>query len=85
MKNILVFTLLLLSFSAFGLSLDEARNKGLVTEQANGYLKANNSSAQSLVSEVNAKRKAHYQDVAQKTGATVDQVAARAGAKLQKR
>lgn len=55
-------------------SLDEAKSRGLVGEQANGYLGAvsPNTPAEikSLIADINQKRKAEYQAIAQrnKTG-----------------
>ena len=74
--------LLSLSNSAFAISLDEAKSKGFVGEQQNGYLGiVSNPSAevQSLVAEVNAQRKVKYFEIANKNGTTLAAVEALAG------
>jgi uncharacterized protein YdbL (DUF1318 family) len=58
--------------------LDDARAAGFVTETPNGYVVAEEKapvSIQKLVADVNQKRKAAYQRIANKTGANVEQVA----------
>ncbi|MCW5698504.1 MAG: YdbL family protein [Rhodospirillales bacterium] len=66
-------------------SLDGAKAAGQIVEQANGMLAAcpgAPASVSGLVESINAKRLQQYQDIASKTGATITQVQARAGAKL---
>lgn len=83
----IIFICICLSFfgnNAFAISLDEAKSQGLVGEQQNGYLGVvNNSSAevQSLITEVNAQRKAKYFEIANKNGTTLAAVEALAGKK----
>lgn len=64
--------------------LDDAKAKGLIGEQLDGYVGAvgGDDSVQSLVNEVNAKRKAKYEEVAKKRGAPAEAVAQIAGKKL---
>jgi uncharacterized protein YdbL (DUF1318 family) len=65
--------LLVASQFSFALSLDEARDKGMLGENASGYVEMTprgDASAQVVMDEVNSKRKAKYQSIAnqQKTG-----------------
>jgi hypothetical protein len=74
-----------LAVPAFALDLDEARAKGLLGEQANGYVGivgASTPELSSLAAEVNARRKAHYGEIAARNGTPVEAVAALAGKKL---
>ncbi len=82
---LLAFVLALgLATPALALGLAEAKSKGLVGEQADGYLGvvSGGGEASALVREVNAKRRAEYAEIAKKRGTSVDDVAALAGAKL---
>lgn len=71
------------------LDLDGARAQGLVGEQSDGYVGAVSTSPpaeiRKLVSEVNAKRRAAYEDIARKNGTAVTAVAALAGQRLLER
>jgi hypothetical protein len=77
---------LAIALPAFALDLDEARAKGSVGERSDGYVAAvkENPSGEvkQLVDEVNAKRRAHYEEIASRNGAPVEAVAALAGQKL---
>ena len=77
--------LLLLACStlAMALDLDGAKSQGLVGEQPNGYLGVVKATPEAveLASDINAKRRAAYDAIAKKNGATLDQVAALAGQK----
>jgi uncharacterized protein YdbL (DUF1318 family) len=77
----------LLSQSAFALDLQSARKSGAVKETSAGYIEAVKSSADvdSLVSEVNAKRKAEYERIAKEKGQPVDAVAKVAAQELMKK
>lgn len=69
---------------AFGLSLEEAKTKGLVGEKPNGYLGVVNPAspdAQSLTNDVNAKRRQAYQDIAARNRTQLEAVEALAGEK----
>jgi hypothetical protein len=83
----LAATALLLSLAvpALALDLDEARSQGLLGEQANGYVGivvSPTAELEKLAADVNAKRKAHYGEIAARNGTTVEAVAALAGKKL---
>jgi uncharacterized protein len=70
--------------SAFGLSLEEAKTKGLVGEKASGYLGVVNPSsqeAQALAADVNEKRRQAYQDIAARNKTPLQSVEALAGEK----
>ncbi len=83
----LIAILLVYSFSmtVHALDLDEARSKKMVSEQPDGYVKANDASAKALADDVNAKRKAVYEDLAKKEGVDVKVVAEKAAKKIQEK
>jgi hypothetical protein len=68
------------------LDLDSAKAQGVVGESTDGYVGAVSASApadvQSLVADVNARRRAAYQEIAQKNGTKVEDVAVLAAQKL---
>lgn len=66
------------------LSLDQARNQGLVGERRNGLLGIiqNSGGVAALVERVNAERLAQYRQIADSTGAPLASVQQRAGAQL---
>jgi hypothetical protein len=82
----LIALLLALALPALAQSLDEARAKGAVGERSDGYVAAVEENApadvRQLVEDVNAKRRAHYEEIAKRNGAPVEAVAALAGQKL---
>jgi len=74
---------LTVTFSAWAISLDQAKNDGLVGEMANGYLGivVSSSEIQSLVTTVNDKRKAIYLKLARTNKLTMAQITELAGKK----
>lgn len=73
---------------AAALSLDEAKSKGLLGERSDGYVgvvDGGSDAAKKLAKDVNRKRRKRYQEIADQRGASVEDVAALAGAKLVKR
>lgn len=70
--------------SAWALSLDEAKNQGLVGEQLNGYLGVVRASgeARSLSDSINKKRRAAYADKARKAGVDINVIEIRIGERL---
>ncbi len=72
-----------ITFSAWAVSLDQAKQQGLVGEMANGYLGVVISSPEvnSLIKSVNDKRKSLYLNLARKNNLTMKQVTALAGEK----
>ena len=70
--------------TAFGLSLEEAKTKGLVGEKPNGYLGVvtpGSREAQALADEVNEKRRKAYQDIATRNKTQLEAVETLAGEK----
>ena len=77
--------LCVLAAPTFALGLDEARDQGLLGERADGYVGivvSPTPELEALASGVNAKRKAHYEEIAARNGTQVEAVAALAGKKL---
>lgn len=80
---------LLLSFffctgSAFALDLKTAKEQGLVGETENGYIAAvgnSNGDINALISDINAQRKAVYENIAEKNNISIKAVELRAGEK----
>lgn len=74
-KSVLV-SAILFSAVTFAIELDTAKTTGLVGEQQNGYLGAivESSEVMELINDINAKRKAKYQELATKNGITLEQV-----------
>ena len=69
----------LFSAAAFANPLDDARQKGYVVEMPSGYIQATPKAPadiDKLVEEINAKRKAVYEEIARKHGITAAQVGA---------
>lgn len=68
----------------FALSLEEAKSKGLVGEKTNGYLGVVNAAdgeAQTLVKDVNQKRRQAYEEIAKRNGTKLSEVETLAGEK----
>ena len=66
------------------LSLEEAKTKGLVGEKPSGYLgavTAGSGEVQSLIDEVNQKRRQAYEDIAKRNGTQLTAVETLAGEK----
>ncbi|MFT5636025.1 MAG: hypothetical protein ACI89T_001480 [Cognaticolwellia sp.] len=72
-----------MAFSAWAISLDDAKQHGLIGEMQNGYLGIviDSAEAQSLVTSINEKRKSIYLNLARKNKITLAQVTALAGEK----
>jgi uncharacterized protein YdbL (DUF1318 family) len=88
MKTLLRFNTataaLLFALTTFALDLGEAKSRGLIGEQANGYLAAVGVATPeiaALVNDINTKRKAAYEAIAQKNGTALDTVEQLAGQK----
>jgi len=79
-KTLLLACMLLLVPLSFALTLQEAKNDGLVGEQRNGYVGLVTDSAPAevtaLVRDVNNQRRELYQQIARQNNLTVEQVAA---------
>ena len=80
-----VAVMLLVAAGTLAADLDQAKRDGLVGERADGFLGLVVSSAPAdvvaLVNQVNAKRKAEYERIAEKNGLSLEQVQALAGKK----
>lgn len=76
----LFLALMLLSSAAFAVTLQEAKDQGLIGERRDGYVGfvADNvpPDVRALVQSVNNQRRDRYQEIAQENGITVEQVAA---------
>lgn len=72
--TILALGFALTALPALAADLHSARAAGQIGEKADGFVTALDSSMQSLVDEVNAKRRAQYADIAAKKGQTVEVV-----------
>lgn len=80
-----LFLSLLFASTAFAISLDEAKAKGLVGEKLNGYLAPVSASADAdviaLVNDINSKRKNEYSKIAKQNGTSIEAVEKLAGGK----
>ena len=86
LKRILFISTILASFfiasSAFAISLQDAKQQGLVGEQPNGYLAAVSSATaevNQLIAKINSERKKAYQAIAAKNGTPLSSVEKVAG------
>lgn len=84
-KIIVMISALIISVAAMAMDLGDAKNMGLVGEQPNGYLglvSLNNAEAAAVVVDINAKRKAKYQEIANKQNTQLVNIERIAGEKL---
>jgi len=83
----LALVFLLLSPAAMALTLDEARQQGLVGETLSGYIAVvtQNADAQALVDRINQGRQQQYQALALRNNMTAAEVGRIAGQKLVER
>lgn len=82
--NIILISLLaslFISNAAFALSLNDAKQQGLVGEQISGYLGTVKATAETtaLVKNINAKRKNKYKEIAKRNGTSLGSVEQLAG------
>jgi uncharacterized protein YdbL (DUF1318 family) len=84
-RRLLWTWLLLLPLTAWALTLDEAKEQGLVGEDASGYIAAVSASpskeVKALVDDINARRRTEYEKIAAANGITVADVEKLAGKK----
>jgi uncharacterized protein YdbL (DUF1318 family) len=82
-KVSLASAVLAITFSAWAMTLEQAKEQGLVGEMANGYLGVVSASPEinSLVKSVNDKRKEIYLNLARKNNLSIKQVTTLAGEK----
>jgi len=80
-----MFALLLLPLAAWALTLDEAKQAGLVGEDASGYIAAVSAKpskdVKALVDDINARRRTEYERIAAANGISVEDVEKLAGKK----
>lgn len=77
--------LLVASQLSFALTLDEARSKGLLGENASGYVEMTpraDASSQDLMDDINAKRRAKYQSIANEQNTALENIEKIAGEKI---
>jgi len=77
-------SLLLFSPAAYSLDLQTAKNNGLVGETSSGYLGAVTSASaktQALITEINAKRKLKYKEIAARNKTSLQTIEKLAGKK----
>lgn len=85
MRLVLALLLMLAALPAQAMSLSEARSQGLIGETPQGYVApvgTPSAEVRALVNEINAARRAEYQSIAKRTGATLPQVEAVTGQRL---
>ncbi len=85
MKTVIIFLISIFVLAPFAsaLSLDEAKARGVVGEQSDGYLgiRENTPDVRALAADINARRRSEYQNIAQKNNTSVASVEALAGKK----
>lgn len=74
--------ILMVSVQAWALDLETARTHNAITEQPDGFIKANKPEAESLAKEINAKRKAAYEEIAKQNKIDVKLVGEQAAKKI---
>ncbi|HEX9446332.1 MAG TPA: YdbL family protein [Dongiaceae bacterium] len=81
-----ITALTMLALPALAETLDGARAKGLIGERPDGYVGAVNGAApadiQTLIDNINAQRRAKYQDIAKQKGVPVEQIGALTAEKI---
>ncbi len=87
MKTIIALFVSALLFTtvSFALDLEDARNKKIVIEQPDGFLKAADPTAKSFVDDINTKRRAAYADIAKKEGIDIKIVGEKAAQKIKEK
>jgi uncharacterized protein YdbL (DUF1318 family) len=86
MKKLLaMMAMVLVSSQLWAIDLNSAKQQGLIGERADGYLgyvkKPPSSEVKTLVQEINNRRKASYQKIAQKNNLSSEKVSLLAGKK----
>ncbi|WP_419812267.1 YdbL family protein [Bacterioplanoides sp.] len=84
-KLTVLLSAMLFSLSAWALDLGAAKSQKLVGEKSNGYLGllvSSNTDAAALIAEINNKRKAKYQQIANKQNTQLANIEKIAGEKL---
>jgi len=84
LTTLLAFFLLLIAQSAYAVDLQTAKSQGLVGEVSSGYLEAvetPSAEIKLLITDINAKRKAKYQEIATRNNISLKDVEQLAGKK----
>lgn len=84
LKHLLAACLLLASYTATAMDLQDAKDQGLVGEAPSGYLEAVTSPSaevRELIDSINAKRKQHYRKIASNNNTSLATVEKLAGEK----
>ena len=87
-RQLTILMLLWLPMAASALDLQQAKSQGLVGELDNGYLASVGKSStklEGLIADINRKRKAKYQQIANSNKVTLAQIENRAGKNAIKR
>lgn len=81
MRWLIIVLVASLSWSAWALDLQQAKQQGLVGEQLNGLVGVvqGGGAVAAVANDINRKRLASYQDIAQRTGTSLTVVQHRAG------
>lgn len=64
------------------MSAQEAKQKKLIAERGDGYVRALTAEGEAIAAAINAQRRAYYEDVARKNGLSPAQVAQQAAERL---
>ena len=81
-RQLTILALLWLPMAANALDLQQAKSQGLVGELHNGYLASvgkSSTKVERLIADINRKRKAKYQQIANSNKVTLSQIENRAG------
>ncbi len=84
LTTLLAFCLLLIAQPVFAIDLQTAKSQGLVGELSSGYLAAvetPSADVKALITDINAKRKVKYQEIAARNNITLKDVEQMAGKK----
>lgn len=84
-KFLIISGIICVISTAFAFNLQQARREGIVVEQPNGYLIANDSSVQSEVDRINSERKREYERMAKEKNVPVRAVEAMAAEEIRKK
>ena len=86
-KLFYILAMILLTIPALALDLNEARSKGFLAEQADGFVKVIKPSAEvnALAAQVNSGRKAEYERISKENGQSVSVVGTLAAEQIAKK
>ena len=81
-RQLTILMLLWLPMAASALDLQQAKSQGLIGEMHNGYIASvgkSSATVEGLIADINRKRKAKYQQIANSNKVTLAQIESRAG------